>query len=47
VAWQSDKLESANFLKFEILQLYFLAFLVHPARKQLAIRAELWKFVAG
>jgi len=41
----SDKLESANFLKFR--NFIFLAFLVHPAGKHLAIRAELWKFAAG
>jgi len=38
VAWQSDKHESANFLKF---CKRIFAFLAHPVGKQLAIRAGL------
>jgi len=44
VAWQSDKLESANFLKYR--NRIFCVF-EHPVGKQLAICAGLYKFAVS
>jgi len=44
VAWQSDKLESKNILKFFS---HFFLFLVHLVERKQAIHAELCKFAVG
>jgi len=45
VAWQSDKLKSANFLKFR--NRIFVFFLAHAIGMQLVIHAGLYKFAEG
>jgi len=44
VAWQSEKLEGANFPNFAIA---FLCFWHNPLGTELAVRKKLCKFVAG